>query len=494
VVFLGWATPPFLYPKEARVVRAPGPLAPFQEITVQRMVTKARHMPLLRMGLGKTVVTVVAAWRVRKDIDRIYIFCRENGIKGWVEHFQKWFAYLAKEDNTQAPKLHFHIADKADPYHRHHRWQFKFPKDGVIRIFIMTHQMAVIDSEVLRASPGPQMIIVDEAKRIWGHTSKAFKVIKYLATRPTVKYVYPMTGSRPRHPGQAWTMFHLCRPSLFPSYWKFVETFSYTQEGLFGGREILGLKNEDNWRMWLAQNATIVNKEDVADQMPPKNRELVPVRMDKCQERIYKDFDQQLMAILPESDRILIAKNSLEKTIRFRQLFICPKILDPNLTWGTALEDIGDQIAEADDEEPQVIFTPYKKAQPWIEQYLRTRVNRRIFHLHGGITADQLEQIIAEWRKTRGIITCTILYATSFDLQPATNAYFLGYEWDPEDNDQALDRLHRWDNPDIKVPVNGYFYTYEGTEDEKMAETVIEKHQMIQTTMDLGALRTNFRP
>src|SRR5690606_24156851 len=40
-------------------------------------------------------------------------------------------------------------------------------------------------------------------------------------------------------------------------------------------------------------------------------------------------------------------------------------------------------------------------------------------------------------------ILCIIKYAQSFELIECTNPYFIGEEWDPEENDQAEDRHNR---------------------------------------------------
>jgi hypothetical protein len=75
-------------------------------------------------------------------------------------------------------------------------------------------------------------------------------------------------------------------------------------------------------------------------------------------------------------------------------------------------------------------------------------------------------QRVAHFREVRGIALCSIRYAESFDLTPATWGVFVGYEWDAWDNLQAEDRLHRGE---ITDPINLYYIRHNhGVDSELM--------------------------
>lgn len=479
------------------------PLRPYQNSTTQRMVDGKKHIVLLRMGMGKTVVSMKAIHDINNvndsnlqpsRINKILLLCRRNGISGWIEHLKAWLPTLAQQQGVTWRGIHIFVQPK-DKAKRSATWLQRFNfDDGILRVFIMTHQCAVFDAPELHKSVTHQpfdLVIIDEAKRLFTtHVSRhqLFKALKPICRLAT--YVWPMTGSRPRHPGYAFTCLNLVDPTTFSSYWQTLNTFTIFINTQGAGTEILGIKNPEQWNRIINAKMTILGPEDVPGEMPQRQRTLLKVQMTSEQERIYNDFNTDSMSFLPTADRLLITKNSLEKLVRWRQLFICPKILDPSLGWGAALEDLGDQLEELDSA-PAVIYTPYKRALPYIDQYLKSRGHPHIYHLHGGLPLEELERRRSAYKASNGIILCTILYATSFELQPALHCFFLDREWDPEDNEQAEYRLIRQDNVS-RLPINAYYYCYQDTEDENLCEEVAIKQILINDTIDLNALKRRY--
>jgi hypothetical protein len=72
------------------------------------------------------------------------------------------------------------------------------------------------------------------------------------------------------------------------------------------------------------------------------------------------------------------------------------------------------------------------------------------------------------------VMLCTVQYAESFDLDPrhpddAKTCWFIGYEWDPNQNLQAEDRMHRLTT---QYPITCNYYRYQGTVDDDMCYAV----------------------
>jgi hypothetical protein len=172
---------------------------------------------------------------------------------------------------------------------------------------------------------------------------------------------------------------------------------------------------------------------------------------------MYNDIvEEQLLEL--KSGAIITVPSILAKIQRLRQVLVTPRLLDPQREWGAGLDRVAEILEDADDQH-MAVFTPYASALPIIRQRLIASgiEESKIVLIQGGLAVEELMARIAHFRKVRGIALCSIRYAESFDLQPASWAIFLGFEWDAWDNFQAEDRLHRGD---ITQPVNIYYIRY----------------------------------
>lgn len=451
-------------------------LTEFQVPGYNKLVTQKRHLLLYEMGLGKTVVATKAAYDT--ECLFILILCPKNAIKTWENHICLWFDGLdgVNGKTTDETETTFHIWRWRKKYQnstkRQTLWRSR-DKDAKVNIYISTFAGFIRDRD--HFCQPYDCIIVDEAKRIRSRKSKAFESLKPLAKRTT--YLWMLTGTPGRVPRNFWTMFHLLDPKTFSSYWKFISAFMVTIKDAWGGIEEIAWKNKKQWDWWLVQKATILTKADVGH--TPTIRDRLYVEMDSEQERLYREMEDDMMMLT--SDGIFLASTSMEQTLRYRQLLVCPKILDPNASIGASFADFVEGIEEGEIDPHTVCFTPFTQAFDHFESYLKQHGITHVFRLQGGLDPDEQERRIEEWRKTKGVMLCSIMYAQSFSLEPAKACYFFGYEWDPEDNRQAEERLNRLTT---SYPVNAYYYTYEGTYDEQQCAIVNFKQQQANSTLN----------
>jgi hypothetical protein len=188
--------------------------------------------------------------------------------------------------------------------------------------------------------------------------------------------------------------------------------------------------------------------------------------MPTWQRKLHNDLRWKLVTELP-SGELYITPNILAGTIRLRQMMVCPKVLDPNLPWGAGLEGILDDVRTSELTH-WVISTPFRDPIPWIEKFFQ-EAGYKTERLMGGdgIDADELDRRIKRWTQNGGPMIQTIKYAESYELPAARIMYMLGYEYDPEANSQAEDRIHR----DIRVTpqaVDIYYTKHRGSYDEDL--------------------------
>jgi len=443
-------------------------LKPFQVPGYKKLVSQLRHLLLYKMGLGKTVVCTKAMYDVGAKC--VLILCPKNAIRVWEDHICEWFEGL---DAASGKDTWFAIHRWRGKYNQteKRRAKFRVHTPECVNVYITTFAAFISDIDVM-STHKYDLIIIDEAKRIRGRDGKAFNLLKPLAKR--CKWLWQLTGTPGKLPGDFFTMFHLLDPKYFSSYWKFVQAFCYTQKNEWGQFEVLGLKNKDAWYQLLDNKATILTKADVGHQETV--RQVLHVDMDPDQERIYREVEEDMFSI--SNDQVIIAQTHMTKVLRYRQLLCCPKILDPNLGIGSAFEDYVETIKN-DTDPHTVVFTPFTAAIPFFVQHLNAHKFNNVFVLSGGLNPDELHRRISEWRRTKGQIICSILYATAFSLEPATECFFIGYEWDPEDNAQAEDRLNRLTT---KEQVNAYYYAYNNTYTSEHLQILTTKQRQIQLT------------
>ena len=446
-------------------------LKPKQVPGYTKLVTQLRHLLLYRMGTGKTVVWVKAMYDCQ--CRRVLILCPKNAITVHENHIREWFQGL---DDDAGKDTWFAIHRYRGKYNntdkRRAALQLYDPTCQV-NVYIMTYAAFVQDHMFIKFKP--DCIVLDEAKRIRNRKSQAFKALVPLAR--DVKYIWPGTGTPGQIPWHFWTMFHLIDPKYFSSFWKFANAFHYTQKNPFGGTEILGIKNKDEWYRLLDSKTSQLTKKDMGHQETV--RQVLHIEMDDDQRRLYAEIDEHMIAFSGEN--LIVAQTSMTKVLRLRQLLCCPKILDPNLSIGAAFADYVETI-ENDTDPHTVVFTPFTASMPHFKQYFNEHGFDNVFFLHGGVGADELDDIIAEWKRTRGQLICSILYATAFSLEPASECFFPGYEWDPDDNEQAEERLNRLTTD---YQVNSYYYAYEGTYTKQHLEILDAKYRNATETKGL---------
>jgi SNF2 family DNA or RNA helicase len=442
-------------------------LKPFQLPGYRQLVTNFRHLLLYRPGLGKTVVCVKAMYDL--ECRKVLIVCPKNAIKVWENHIKEWFDGLdvANGKVTDDTETSFHIwrwrkrSNNANL--RRILWR-STDSTAKVNIWITTYAGFVADYEHFTLAY--DCVILDEAKRIRNRRSLAFERLKPLCARS--KYFWALTGTPGYKPEHFWTMFHLLDHKQYGSYWRFVEAFYVTISGPFGGRELIAFKNQESWFDLLRRKASILTKQEVGHQ--ETIRAVKYAELTEVQEKYYKEYEENMFAVL--DDRIDIAQTSLIQTVKYRQLLCCPAIIDPSFGVGGALQDLVEGFKEEEHSPYCVIFVPFTETFVHFKQYLKQAGYENVQTLSGGLDPDEQERRISTWRQSRVPILVSIDYAQAFSLEPAEECFFIGRSYDPDNNEQAEERLNRLTT---KYAVTAHYYLFEGTYDEQQFQILDDK-------------------
>jgi len=405
-------------------------------------------------GIGKTVQAIAAYEELAPE--HMLIVTSKNGLRAWQKNFPKCL--------TIAPEVNIIRGTKVQRAKKWKECKNYSVSACTFRVWLSDHKTAPCRWE---------LVIIDEAHKARNRKTKIHKALKWLDT----PYLWLLTGTPVnKGPQDLWGFLNLTRPKYYTSYWRFVSRYCIVIDGMFG-KEIIGAQHTKALREELSTSLLRRTKKQVLPDLPPKIRQEMPIEMTDEQRKLYDVIIEEMMSELP-GDQLLLTPNILAKVMRLRQLLVCPKVLNGELGYGAAIEEIADRIEDHPKEDQHiVIFTPFAQALPYFEAYLLNRKLGPVFRLQGGMEPEEVAEVEKKFIETQGIILATIQFAQSFDLDSSSYGFFIGVEWNPDDNYQAEDRLHRFTTTKA---VNIYYLTHQTTIDERSFQILDQKHSTVK--------------
>lgn len=425
------------------------------------------------MGLGKTFTTLCCVEAL--NAFPCIIVAPKFALLVWQDEIQKWLGKYA-------------VIYSGKPKDRMSQWK-EFITMGdkfLVTNYALLPEIAIrsgIKLDNARTSvcePGNfkwGAIIWDEAHMggLFNHKTASYKVSLKLAREIPTRYV--LTGT-PFRQGcvDLYGPLSLLDPVKFNSYWKFVNKYCTIIETAFGKEIERNPSNLEGFRALLKQYMVRRLKEDVLLELPGKQRQSLFVEMLPQQQKLYDELTEQLIAEVPDSEELLITPNQMTLMMRQRQILACPQVLGLKVR-GAAIDAIMEHShLSMDDEKPIVIFTPFRSSIEFVAQALQEEYpGIELYIIQGKMSA---EEFGASWmgfqnsKNPKRALLCVIKSGASFHSTAASTAYFLGYEWDFNFNEQCEDRLNRMGQKDF---VNIYYVMTKGTVDENVAAKLNDK-------------------
>lgn len=192
----------------------------------------------------------------------------------------------------------------------------------------------------------------------------------------------------------------------------------------------------------------------------------------------------------------MLTPSSMVKIMRIRQLLVCPKIINTEYGYGAMVEETVDRVIDSDASRP-VIFTPFTEAIPFIwEALCGTKEfdnnTRHVHVLQGGLETDEVHKRVTAFNQsTDDVMICSVLYAESFEFPRSKVAFFCGFDWSWDNNEQAEDRIRRLSSESDK---STYFYMFHpGYIDEYVLTVVLDDHRNVRMVTPKDALEVMTR-
>lgn len=388
-------------------------------------------------GLGKTRVALDALHEL--NVQRILVIAGTNAQFVWMdEEIPKWQGYME-------PFL-VHIKGTAQKRKEMYE-RLKGQSDFIAFTTMQSLQRDLHLAEKLKLDA----IVYDEAHKGKNRKTESYKVLRTLSK--LVKIFIPMSGKIvSRGPADLWALLNCIDHKKFPSFWAFVHKYCVVIQGNFG-TEIGGPKDVEALREVLNGYVYYKTKKDadVANSLPEKTRQFLPVEMEADQKKLYRGLVEDLIA--EHGDDLILARSGLAALTRLRQVLVCPRILFPNAGMGGAFSDLLQRLEE---ESHCVVYSPYITAFPYMAAELAKK-GYEVSVFQGGMSREQISEQKAKFVKSRGTALMSISYAESISLETASYGYFISPDMDQNVNYQAEDRIHRMTSKD---PVFIYYYGY----------------------------------
>lgn len=428
---------------------------PFQREDAAFLVRHKRAVLGHKTGLGKTFISLLA-WGHWPSVRRVLIVGTLSSIATWRRDIRKWGGGSTT------------ILKGADP-----EWS-KATSPSQEGIWLCTYATFRILMQSTAKKPGKKvpfdLLITDELHKALRNRTVTWDCFKALEFD---HYIGATATWASKGPQDLFPVLHLIDRKMFPSFWRFVNTWCFVNDAAFG-KEIFGSRNSEKLRDLLrsryyrARTWREVGGQFRADNsQDPIVRRMEVIPMSEQQAMLYEQMQADMSVVL--GDDFVVAQNSLDKLTKSLQLALSPKMLVKEADEGAAVAWVCERVAELP---TAVVFVPFKQLTDICAEYLRANgYELPIFFLYGGISPDDCDATIEAWRKRGGVVFCTISYAQSFPLDNTDYAYMLGFDWDPNNNIQAEGRLRRFDTA-TSTPCLVTYVVVEGTEYYKVREVV----------------------
>jgi SNF2 family DNA or RNA helicase len=265
------------------------------------------------------------------------------------------------------------------------------------------------------------------------------------------EFVIPMTGTPIRNNArELWALLHLIDPVAWPALSKWLDRYTHTAFGTFGGIEILGLNQATADELYRTVDPHLrrVPKQAALPQLPP----VLPVQyretpMTSAQATAYHQMRKTMLAELADGS-LEIAHFPIEQFTRLNQFALATATTDgagevvlsgPS----SKVDDLIDVLAEMGDA-PLVVAAESRQLIELACQRLE-KENISFSRIVGDQGDDERLRAVQRFQdgKVRVILLTLGAGAEGITLTRAADMLFMQESWSLVKNKQARDRIHR---------------------------------------------------
>lgn len=394
---------------------------------------------LMEMGCGKslTAIAVMGALLQQGKIERVLVAAPGSVVSVWQSELEKFadfgfsFAALLGTKPQRLRKLRSLEEDGSGLLIAGINYESTF-RDGIF--------------EALLAF-GADLVICDESQRIKNPKAQQTRAMVTIGKRAA--YRLALTGTPVQQDAKdVFSQWQFLDDTIFGDN---VYAFEgrYCRKGGFGGKQIVGTKNEDEMIERMHSIAYRVTKNEALD-LPPETYEYRTVELSPQERRIYDEMRKCAVIELSEEKQVSAA-TVLTKLLRLQQIAggFLKADDDAHVTQiGTskldALEDIIEDYVLSEGRK-LVVFARFLAEVEAIEALLHRRsIQHRV--ITGAVPLAQRGKIVDDFQTdpdTMIFVAQTQTAGLGITLHAASVAVFYSLSYNYADYQQALARIHR---------------------------------------------------
>lgn len=358
----------------------------------------------------------------------------------------------------------------------------KIPKRALTQL----QSIIILNYEILGAwvpflkKLGVQVVILDEVQSIKNRESQRSTAVKKLCA--DVPHVIACSGTPlTNRPSELWPVLNILAPERFDSFVKFAFEFCKPKR-LPWGWEYSGARNLDVLHRELKELCMIRRlKKDVLQELPPKERHTVAVRLARMDEYEFasNDFLEWLKTVNPVKLKKAQRAEAVTRVSYLRQL-------TRKLKKRHIFEWIDSYLENTD--EKLVVFTMHRK----MIECLQLRYPDESVTVDGTITGKRRHAAVQSFQKDKRVrlFFGNIRAAgVGITLTRATTCLFCDLPWTPGDLVQGEDRIHRI-GQEAKAQI--YYLIAKDTIEEYLCKLLQSKQAVLDEVLDGGVGADDF--
>lgn len=457
------------YPDHINIRGLKGELRPFQNTGVSFTQAKGGCVLIADdMGLGKTVQGI-GYMQLRQRLRPILVTCPASAKGGWAKHIREWMS----GDNNKVYVLNGKPKPEDIPLMK--------AADIVIGNFDI-----LINDTIKKTDPqtgkvksvgikntgwedyltkvGFKILVIDEI-----HYLKSNKALRTKAVRKIARKINKRIGLSgtpfENRPVELFVPLNIINPGIFPSYFDFIREFCGAKHNGFGW-DTTGATNTEKLNYILTSTIMIRRKkEDVLPELPPKNRIVIPIEIDrKKYKAAQQEFDEWLDNNSDNPAAAMVEMGKLKRAAVDAKL-------DQAIQWIWDYLETGNKL---------VVFCHHKE----IVERLEKRFAGMAVTIAGKTPTKKRYEIEEQFQtddKIRLFIgTKAACEAITLTAAPAT--CFIEFWWEKSKHNQGEDRVHRMTQEADSV--TAYYLLAVGTIEEYIAGILDGKGQVLDAVLD----------
>ena len=418
------------------------------------------------MGLGKTLQTIFAC--ERSHMKRVLVVTLNSTRRVWRNELQKC-----------APDAKFVVIDA---------WEMTDTQRKTA-ILDKTNRYVIVNYQMMLKLVGTlervywDVVIFDEAHKLKNRASQTHKASRRLTRKSSTRRVWFCTGTPvENHLEEYWPYLRVC-DAEFGSYWTYVERYANVEDVINPKTGITYGKIVNNPDSSDPRLSVLVNKirpfvlrrtkEDVFPEMPRKTYTRVPLQMNRDERRMYDQMLKRMFVKLPDG-REIACDSELAQATRLLQLSVDWQILLGDYECrqrelsGTKAEILLENLEQLNGR-PFVLFSQWSRVIDLVGNLLAK--HGITFFPYTGHNVGVRENRLDEWNagQAQGLLVTIQAGGTGLDFTRASDAFFLDRSWNPKQNEQAEDRLHRHGQTRPVIIKDFYF---EATREETLMDVL----------------------